>query len=49
MDKIKLKEMRKSVSLMEKEKATLEKIYEKMCGKAYQRAEIVDEIQSEDE
>ena len=43
MDKIKLKEMRKSVSLMEKEKATLEKIYEKMCGKSYQRAEMVDE------
>lgn len=44
MDKVKLKEMRKSVSLMEKEKATLEKIYEKMAGKAYQKTEVVDEI-----
>ena len=49
MDKMKLKEMRRSVSLMEKEKATLEKIYEKMCGKAYQRSEMVDEISLDDE
>jgi len=49
MDKVKLKEMRRSVSLMEKEKATLEKIYEKMCGKAYQKAEVVDEISLDDE
>jgi hypothetical protein len=49
MDKMKLKEMRKSVSIMEKEKATLEKMYEKMCGKAYQRAEMVDEISLDDE
>ena len=49
MDKMKLKEMRRSVSLMEKEKATLEKIYEKMCGKAYQKAEVVDEISLDNE
>ena len=49
MDKMKLKEMRRSVSLMEKEKATLEKIYEKMCGKSYQRAEMVDEISLDNE
>jgi hypothetical protein len=49
MDKVKLKEMRRSVSLMEKEKATLEKIYEKMCGKAYQKAEVVDEISLDNE
>jgi hypothetical protein len=49
MDKMKLKEMRRSVSLMEKEKATLEKIYEKMCGKAYQRSEMVDEISLDEE
>jgi DNA-binding ferritin-like protein len=49
MDKMKLKEMRKSVSVMEKEKANLEKMYERMCGKAYQRAEMVDEISLDDE
>ena len=49
MDKVKLKEMRRSVSIMEKEKANLEKMYEKMCGKAYQRAEMVDEISLDDE
>jgi hypothetical protein len=49
IDKMKLKEMRKSVSVMEKEKAALERMYEKMCGKAYQRAEMVDEISLDDE
>jgi hypothetical protein len=49
IDKMKLKEMRKSVSIMEKEKATLEKMYEKMCGKAYQKAEVVDEISLDNE
>ena len=49
MDKMKLKDMRKSVSLMEKEKATLEKIYEKMAGKAYQKTEVVDEISLDNE
>ena len=49
IDKMKLKEMRKSVSIMEKEKAGLERMYEKMCGKAYQRAEMVDEISLDNE
>jgi hypothetical protein len=49
MDKMKLKEMRKSVSVMEKEKANLEKMYERMCGKAYQKAEVVDEISLDNE
>lgn len=49
IDKNKLKEMKKSVSIMEKEKATLEKMYEKMCGKAYQKAEVVDEISLDNE
>jgi len=49
MDKVKLKEMRRSVSIMEKEKANLEKMYERMCGKAYQRAEMVDEISLDNE
>ena len=34
---------------MEKEKATLEKVYEKMAGKAYQKAEVVDEISLDNE
>jgi hypothetical protein len=49
IDKTKMKEMQQEIKLLEKKKAAMEKVYEKMCGKAYQRAEIVDEIQSEDE
>ena len=49
IDKTKLKEMKRSVSIMEKEKAALEKMYEKMCGKAYQKAEVVDEISLDNE
>jgi len=49
IDKTKLKEMKRSVSIMEKEKAALEKMYERMCGKAYQKAEVVDEISLDNE
>ena len=49
IDKTKMKEMQSEIKLLEKKKAAMEKVYEKMCGKSYQRAEIVDEIQSEDE
>ena len=49
IDKTKLKEMKRSVSIMEKEKAALEKMYEKMCGKSYQKAEVVDEISLDNE
>jgi acetyl-CoA carboxylase beta subunit len=49
IDKTKMKEMQQEIKLLEKKKVAMEKVYEKMCGKAYQRAEIVDEIQSEDE
>ncbi len=49
IDKTKMKEMQREIKLLEKKKSAMEKVYEKMCGKAYQRAEIVDEIQSEDE
>mgnify|MGYP003630299229 FL=1 len=49
IDKTKMKEMQREIKLLEKKKSAMEKMYEKMCGKAYQRAEIVDEIQSEDE
>ena len=44
MDKKKLKAMQKEVKILEKRKAKMEKMYEKMCGKKYQREEIVDEI-----
>jgi len=49
MDKNKLNEMRKSIKIMEKEKAHLEKMFEKMCGKSYQKSEIMDEISLNDE
>ena len=45
MDKKKLKAMQKEVKILEKRKAKMEKMYEKMCGKKYQREEIVDEVE----
>jgi hypothetical protein len=44
VDKTKLKSMQKEVKILEKRKAKMEKMYEKMCGKKYQKEEIVDEI-----
>ena len=44
VDKQKMKEMQKEVKLLEKKKAQMEKVYEKMCGKAYKKTEIVDEV-----
>lgn len=44
MDKKKLKAMQKEVKILEKRKAKMMKLYEKACGKKYQRNEIVDEI-----
>ena len=43
VDKTKLKSMQKEVKILEKRKAKMEKMYEKMCGKTYQREKIVDE------
>jgi hypothetical protein len=43
IDKSKMKQMQKEIRLLEKRKAKMEKIYEKMCGKKYQKEEIVDE------
>ena len=45
MDKKKLKAMQKEVKVLEKRKAKMEKMYEKMCGKKYKREEIVDEVE----
>ena len=43
IDKKKMKDMQREIKLLEKRKAKMEKIYEKSCGKAYKRQEMVDE------
>jgi hypothetical protein len=43
VDKNKMKAMQKEVKILEKRKAKMEKMYEKMAGKKYQKEEIVDE------
>ena len=43
VDKSKMKAMQKEIKLLEKRKAKMEKIYEKSCGKKYQKKEMVDE------
>ena len=43
VDSKKMKAMQKEVKVLEKRKAKMEKMYEKMAGKSYQREEIVDE------
>jgi len=43
VDSKKMKAMQKEVKILEKRKAKMEKMYEKMCGKRYQKEEIVDE------
>ena len=45
VDKVKMKEMQREVKDLEKRKAKMEKLYEKMCGKAYVKTEIVDEAE----
>jgi hypothetical protein len=37
VDKAKMKEMQREVKILEKRKDKMEKVYEKMCGKAYKR------------
>ena len=44
IDKAKMKQMQKEIKELEKKKAKMEKIYEKSCGRKYQKEEIVDEI-----
>ena len=41
IDKSKLKEMAKDIKMLEKKKSQMERIYEKSCGKAYSKKEIV--------
>ena len=45
VDKAKMKEMQREVKDLEKRKVKMEKLYEKMCGKAYSRPEMVDEVE----
>ena len=49
VDKKKMKDMQKEVKLLEKRKAKMEKMYEKMAGKKYQQTEVVDEAEEIDE
>jgi len=44
-DKKKVKDMQREVKDLEKRKAKMEKLYEKMCGKAYTKKEMVDETE----
>ena len=43
VDKAKMKEMQREVKDLEKRKVKMEKIYEKLAGKSYVKAEVVDE------
>ena len=44
-DKSKIKAMQKEIKDLEKRRAKMEKVYEKMCGKKYAKQEIVDEVE----
>lgn len=44
-DKSKIKAMQKEIKDLEKRRAKMEKVYEKMCGKSYVKQEIVDEVE----
>ena len=45
VDSKKMKAMQKEVKILEKRKAKMEKMYEKMAGKKYQKEEVVDEME----
>ena len=44
VDKKKMKLMQREVKDLEKRKAKMEKLYEKMCGKSYTKEEVIDEM-----
>lgn len=48
-DKSKIKAMQKEIKDLEKRRAKMDKMYEKMCGKAYVKQEIVDEVEVSEE
>jgi len=43
IDRTKMKQMQREIKLLEKRKGKMEKLYEKHCGKKYQKTEMVDE------
>jgi|TARA_B100001778_G_scaffold318101_1_gene306372 hypothetical protein len=43
VDKSKMKQMQREIKLLEKRRSKMEKLYEKHCGSAYKRKEMVDE------
>ena len=45
IDKTKMKQMQREIKDLERKKMKMEKIYEKSCGKKYQKQEIVDEME----
>jgi hypothetical protein len=44
VDKTKMKDMQREVKDLERRRAKMEKLYEKMCGQAYSKPEMVDEV-----
>ena len=48
-DKKKIKAMQKEIKLLEKRRAKMDKMYEKMCGMKYVKQEIVDEVEVSEE
>ena len=48
VDKAKMKDMQREVKDLEKRKAKMEKVYEKLAGKAYVKTEVVDEADEMD-
>ena len=48
-DKSKIKAMQKEIKDLEKRRTKMDKMYEKMCGKAYVKQEIVDEVEVSEE
>ena len=49
VDKQAIKGMQKEIKLLEKKKAAMEKMYEKMCGKSYTKTEVVGESRDEED
>ena len=48
IDKSKMKQMQREIKDLERRKVKMERIYEKSCGKSYQRTEMVDEVEIEE-
>ena len=48
VDKKKMKDMQKEIKLLEKRKAKMEKLYEKMAGKSFSINQVVKEEDKED-